>query len=589
RELELRLVSTPRITLKGANDLAGSLARPSSGTATQAAMDPAAAREAAVLFQKGSDAYYDDRSAFALDRFGALASLYDRTPGVPVADRVRLLLWRTAVFLALKDEAQAESEALAALTLNPELKVDLNEFRPSVKDMVDRIRARGLHTATVMVTGLPAGATVTVDDRSVSPRFVIPIGKHRITASAPGRRDVTRTFDASGDLSVPMTLPIALDPSLESALAGMVWRGQPSPSDVAALANLAARTNADWLVVGGTRVDPAVESRVAVFSLAQGGPAYASPQIPNGPGANAALCAWVDARLQSEVAGPAVAPTPTQVAVVAPTPRPSPRSTPRPSVESRSSEQAVAFDVYGGLLWKDRSRTLSAGRSFTTAFGGVGPRVGVDATREELFGLFEAALVNYDISTLDVTLPDNTTHETVKGGSSTNARLELGWRHAFNQGDWEGDPQVRVGAGILYESLAAEDVKDVGGAKLGLLSSYTREALEISADGRYPISAPSWSPAVLVGLRVSPFGAVSESPSGTTGKSPSMGPGVDWRVGGVATPMPRLQIEVGYEGGMRSTKFKGPVPFLAGVTPQPSGATVSETFHGFGATARWKF
>lgn len=606
RELELRLAAAPRVTLHGGNDLAPAIGR--AGTATPASgPDAQKMREAADLLQKASDAYYEDRAAFALDRLGALAALHERTGNFPVGERVRLLLWRTAVFLALKDEPQAETEALAALTLNPELKVDLNEFRPSVKEIVEKVRGRGLRMVTVVVNGLSAGATLRLDDRAVSPRFQAPIGKHRLVASAMGRRDVGRTFDAAGDLSIPMTLPIALEPALETTLSGIVWRGQPSSQDAPILTGLATRLGVDWLVVAATRTDPASESRVVLISLA-GGSSFASPQLAIGSGTNAALATWTDSRLASDLTGaiaavavatpspvstatpaPTATPVAVAVAIATPRPRPAPTAAPRvpPARRRAASGENVVLGARGGVLWLDRTRTISGGgESFTTEFGGVGPRITADASRGMFFGEVEAAFLSYGISTLDVKLPDGS-KTTVSGGSSLVARLGGGWRHAFGDGDWDGSTVVRAGLGLVRETHSAEDVKDSSNQPLRLLTSYDRNGLELRVDGRLPFPDVTFRPAITGGLAVGPAIGFSESPKGATGTSPAAGPEFGAHLGVELAPMERLGVAFEILASMRDTKFKGTAQ--APLNTAIRNATMSESFQGTALTARYRF
>src|SRR5262245_20773435 len=107
RTIELRLSSSSKkLEHVPAAELGAALppAPPRAGTR---AIDPALQKEAAALLQEATDAYYQDRAAFALEKLTALALLQDRTQAFPTTERVRILLWRTAVYLALKDETQA--------------------------------------------------------------------------------------------------------------------------------------------------------------------------------------------------------------------------------------------------------------------------------------------------------------------------------------------------------------------------------------------------------------------------------------------------------------------------------------------------
>lgn len=575
RTIELRLSASKKIELTGAADLAAALPPAPARPAGARPVDPALQKEAAALLQEATDAYYQDRAAVALDRLAALQALQDRTQAFPVTERVRILLWRTAVFLALKDDTQAEAEALAALTLVPDVKVDLNEFRPSVKDAVDRVRARGFRTVTVVVSGLPAGGTLELDDRPVTAPFKASAGRHRLSARAPGRRDVVRTFDASSDLSLSMHLPFAMDPATEALFAALASTTDPTKEQRAPADQVASRLKLDWIVIA------AAGSEARAIALAPKGVHHTA--APSTPGS---LAAWIEERILGGGGAVAVstpAATPRTVATPRAVATPRPVRPPRPAGSS-----ALALSAGGGVAWTTRSRSLEGkgGGGFETSFAGVGPRVTVDATYGSPFAHVEAAWINYGISTLDVTLPDGSS-KSVTGGTTTLARLHAGWRHSFGgRGEPDAAPSIYGALGGSFETHTATDVKDPAAGDLGLLTGYSRTAIEVAAGGRYPLGG-SLRPAISAGVVVAPTSTWSETPANTTGTKPTPAVAFGWSLGVAATPVTRLTVAIEYAGAMRSVGFSGTAD--APVDPALEDPTIQESFHSLGVTAGYRF
>lgn len=566
RTIELRLSASRKLDLIDAAQIGATLPPAPPRPAGARPVDPALQKEAIGLLQQATDAYYQDRAALALERLATLATLQDRTQAFPVSERVRILLWRTAVYLALKDTAQAEIEALAALTLNPELKVDLTEFRPSVKEAVDRVRARGLRTVTILVSGLPPGATLELDDRVVSVPFKATPGRHRISASAPGRREVIRVFEVTSDVSVPMYLPFATDAATHAALKALATSSSPTRSERKIADEIASKLKLDWIVVAAA----AGEAR-AVALAHPGSGVHVSP-----PSTAGNVAAWLEQHL-------------TAVDAVAAVPTPRPARTPRPPKPPRpEGSAALAIDAAGGLAWTARDRALEAkgGAGFETSFGGVGPRVVVDASYGSPFAQLEAAWVNYGISTLDVTLPDGS-DASVDGGTTVIARLHAGWRHSFaGGGEPAAAPSVFGALGISSETHTAKDVKDPDAGKLGLLTGYQRTAVEVALGGRYPFGG-SLRPAISGGIVVAPVSTWTETPGNTTGKNPAPGTAFGWNLGVAITPASRLTVAVEYAGAMRSVSFEGTAK--APVDPALEDTTIDESFHTLGLTAGYRF
>src|SRR5688572_22939815 len=111
RAAEAKIVEVPNAAVANVGLLAERLIPPPDPNATPVAIatpDPAALEEAKKLLDEAIALYYEDSAAQSLDRLGALAALQARTPGLAIVDRVRLRLWRMAVFLALGDKTGAD-------------------------------------------------------------------------------------------------------------------------------------------------------------------------------------------------------------------------------------------------------------------------------------------------------------------------------------------------------------------------------------------------------------------------------------------------------------------------------------------------
>lgn len=596
RALEMRLESVPQLSVRG-----GAAAAAAIGAKTPpAAMDPVASRRGAELLDAASRAYYEDRLVDALDGLAAVAAHYDRTPFVPTADRVKLLLWRTAVLLALQDQNKAEAEARAALVLQPQLQVDTRIFRPSLGKLVDEIRARGLPTAKVLLDGLPAGAEARIDDRLVvDGRATIPVGKHRLLVRGPGFTDLERVFEIASDSVLPACPPVALDPMLGARLLAMVPRGE---SDLRVFEKLAERLDVDTLVLAAARTEPASESRAVVWTRT-GGPPAASPVFPAWADGQTQLAEWVAQRLiaaagtgtsASSTVVPVTTPplatttprpvaTATPVAVAVATPRPG--RTPAPPAVGRpprrTARSAAALTAEGGIAIASRARDVKGGGAgYASSFVGAGPRVAAGFGYGALAGELEISHVSYAFSRLNVNLP-SAERTTVDGGSTTFARLAGGRRIALG-GDPEGGISVLPSLGLFFESHQGNDLKE-DGAKLGVFPSQQRLGVDLRVDGRVPAGPV----AILAGVGITPFSTWSESPSGATGTSPVPGVVPAWRLGADHRPNDRLAVGVLYSGELRTAKFKGEA--TPPLSPPVTNAQVTELLHTLTATTHYRF
>lgn len=562
RSLEVRLRAMPQLSILNAADIAPQIAVRVMPSAT---LDPAAQKKASDLIEAASRAYYEDKLVDALDKLAVASALYERTARVPTADRVRLLLWRTAVMLALNDRDRAEAEARGALVLSPDLKVDVNVFRPSVGKLVDDIRGRGLPSGTLLLSGLPPGAEVRVDDRLVQgERVSVPHGRHRVAIRAAGFHEVERTVDVGGDTAVPLGLPLALDPALDRIVTAAVMRGDMGDRD--RLEKLVDRLDVDVVVVAGTRTEP-TETRGLLF-YAKGNP------VPAGPfAAQDAMVDWAARTLIASMPEPAATRTP--VAVVS-----TPRPTPRPTAQPRTRGRGLPIAATGGFAFVSRERDVSGGGGYTSGFVGVGPRVRAEVGSLGLVGLLDASFVTYGFSELDVNLPDGS-RTTVDGGSTLDARVGGGYRVGLRGRDPDG-PTVTVSASAFFESHIGKDLKDSNGA-LGIFPSQQRVGLEVRAGGRAPVG-----PVFLIGeLGAVPFTQWSESPSNTTGESPKPTIAPIWRFGASWSARPGLEIGAEYAGELRGASFSG--QSQAPLEPPIQDAKVTETLHGFTVSVRKSF
>ncbi len=600
RTVETRLVAGRRLTLV---DLAGA-------RGDDPPVDPATLREVTTLFQQASDAYYEDRSAVALDRLSAIALILEKSGSFPLAERIRLLLWRTAVFLALNDQAQAESEALAALSLDPKLVVDLQEFRPSLKEAIDRIRRKHRFTP-IAVDGLPPRSWVKLDGRTVGPTFHATAGRHTLAVAAPGRREVTRTFqvpsppgpaESSGDartgepMALVMALPSAIDPPVEVAFDALLWRGAPGPDDAVLLAAFASR-GVDWLVLVGTRGEMP-EVRAAIVAL-DGSARATANKFTAAEAAGGALAAWTEQKLRVgiEVRAPGAEPRGAGSegrggdgrAISDRSPGGRGPVPPRESAKARA-RGAVDVDAEGGGLFVLRTRSLR-GRDwgpFDSSFNGAGPRARVAAGWRALFLEADAMLLSYSFSSLEVDLP-NGEPGTTDGGSSHRVRASVGgrWRPKGANG-----PSLAASVGTIAETHRSNDFEDPeagpdDSGTLGLLTSYRRRSAELRLSTAVPFGIGGTAYSFRGALAVAPGLSWTESPEGSSGDDPDPGPAVGWSVGVSADAGARWTFGLYYEGELRQVRFDGvsTIP----TDPEIVDATIDESFHALGLTAGWRF
>lgn len=334
RVLELRLNALPDVAAIGATEVAAKASR---------AVEPpdpvaAIAKEAEAILAEVQEAYYTNQSVKALDRLAALKSLYDRAGTLEARRRAEFLLWRTAVLLLLGDDANAEIEATEALTLKPDLEVDLTVFKPSVAKEVKRIRARLGKAVKVSFLDAPAGARVRLDETRLetlpagaAPALFVFPGKHTVEVSAPGRRTWRRDVNVKGDVALRPSLAVALDATLADSLSATIWSGSMEGSAGRELTRLVPELGLDWLLAVATRTEPNAEVRGMLVSLSPRADLYS--KVFSLSVAPAAIADWAESTMRAPREGSSEGGSTQQPGVTPPppgaTPAPSPVPAPR--------------------------------------------------------------------------------------------------------------------------------------------------------------------------------------------------------------------------------------------------------------------
>ncbi len=542
--VELRLGAMPDVTVRSAADVARAFPAPGAPASAEP-VDADARRRAEALLKEATDAYLDGKGAFALDRLGLLAALEDQR-SVPAVDRVRARLWRAAVFSALKDDAHSDAEALAALALAPDLKVDLTEFPPSVEEIVTRVRPR-LRTATVVLSGLPAGARVWIDERAVTSPFRAAFGTHRLFASAPGHRGVGRPIDVTGDLSVPLALPAELPGDIAAAIASVSGGGTASAQDLAKLRDLARRIDADALIV----VDAGATPHAA--GIGSGGD----------PIRAVAMRDAADVATFAESAVPSLRKA-------------------RPNAALSRTSMGWQIATRGALVYDARTHDVGG---VAARYSGAGPALGLDVSRALWVGALDVSRVQYGLNKVRVFFRDGNSGES-NGGVTTTARL-AGAARPFRGGDPDGSwlqGELALNS-ILHEG---KPVRDSAGIDTGFEPGFTILAPQAGVRGRLAFPIHAGTIAAEAAALFAPASLWSETPNGASGDSPRGGTGLAAALGARWT-RGRLGIGASWRYERISAKFRSQAYFgiLGGAIPDP--ATVVETRATFAIDAAYRF
>lgn len=496
-----------------------------------AAPDPGERDRAESLLDEAINFYYQAQYVRSLDALSRLQALHEGMPAVPVSERIAVRLWRIAVFLGLKDQDQVVGEARAVLTIDPEYRIDpRSDVPPSVQAELDRVRAT-IAVLTVLVSGLPPQAELTCDGRPVPSRFGTAVGRHTIAASAEGLRTVTRTFDATSDVSVTIALPLALPPETERGLRGLVARGYPEPQDTEGLADLARRLGTEWILLASTED----EGSKAVLLHAKGSFASAaSEKFPDGTEGRARLARWTAQR--------------TALSLLLASGR-TPSIWPRRTL--RGGPSGVAVDV--GVVVSRRVRTVSGGQEYRAVFGGAGPRLAATARRGALALGGSVELLDYEVglATFEVRFADGR-RRVVGGGRTFRGDLE----GSIIAGSEDG-PSVRLAMVMEVEEHASRDVRySATDTPTGMFPGHRRAAAGALVAGEIPLG-----PWVRLdgSLSLRPYGVLVEDPRGSTGSSPRTGTALGGTVGASVrnASRPRWTVRFGYSGDRIETAYSG--------------------------------
>ncbi len=534
---------------------------------TSSGPDASTRKRADELFEEASAAYDEDREAAAIEKLTALSALIDKDASFPVVDRVKLRLWKTAIYLLTKDEEQAKVDAVAALALQPDLVVDSNVFPPSVSDFVEKMR-KEKRVAQIQVKTSPTDATLSLDGNPVERDFkVLAERLYLLTVSARGRRTVSRSIETKGDQTIRIRLPMALPAAGETALAKLARSEAHSAELAAAVRKMSASFGVDSLVavVAQTAGDK-LEVRPTVILLGGGGTVVAgSPRTIELKEASS-IATWARRVLER---GPL-----TEDGAI------------RPLGGVAGAEIArrgifgVTVDSGAGTEILQRSRSLSGseGNGARASFIGVGPAAWAEVARGRLYGGASAGWSYYGLATTRI--PVQGAPDPVAGGGSTvRSEVFVAYRHPL--GAVAGGPRVGVEVAFRHERHEADDVES-----MHVLTSYSRQELVARLVGTVPLALAGRRWTVRAQVGTGPWSRWREDPDGATGSDPraslplEAGLSVDvergrWR-GGLA-----------YRFERRAVDFSGEAlaPFLGRI----EDAHVVEAIQGIGVTIAWSY
>lgn len=471
------------------------------------------ARRRAQL-KRASEAYYRDESAEALRRLSEVERLQELHASVPVAERIELHLWRTAVFILMNNLPGAQQEAEQALALDPGLKVDLDVFRPSLDRLVSAQRSRGTKVR-VRLAGLPAGAVTVVDSRRTKSEMILRSGRHYLEVTAPGYYALHRAFDANTDTVLDVSLAVRLPPRLEELLSQTTQSGKAGPLVTEALEQLADRLHADVIVVGLVRGQ---QRRVLVWRTD-------------------GLARWTNV-IASDVA---VAQAAAELVDDLPRHRSIVRKPQEPRPDPTPSTQIVDYDVT--LLAGTYAMSLEGtGGGFHVVSVGAGPALHARARQQSFAFLGDVAAVAYGAQ---LNLPDGT-QRVQYAGLGFDARIGAGYAL-----DLPLDPLVWAGG--AYHLQWANDVADSSG-NLGVLPSHSALAPELGLAAGAQMGHVQWRAHAAV-RPVALWRLSGATPS--LGDDASFTPALSWGADATLWKWGSWRVGVGYRGSRTRVAFTG--------------------------------
>lgn len=452
--VEVQLAAIPGVTVRGAAALGSELGRPVTLSVPSSARGKKGWSQAQALLKKAVDAYYDGRAAAAwteLEKIDALGPLDESW--WPVEEQIGLRLWRATILLALDDTVRAQAETRAALTLDPQLNVDLAVYPPAVKTTAEAARKR-LRNVDVVVEGLPDDAVVTVDGRALGTSFSVPAGRHHLAVQALGRRPVETWFEVAADRALPMYLPVLLDASAEEHLRQVMSGGKATEAATEVLTGLNRRAKTDGLAVlwaDGSR------ARAIVWLDDQ---MQISPISPLLDAAD-----WVEATLAETLSSPAEESSETASATGAQTGQPPPQTVVATPAKRKSWDVRATAAVGPAIL--NYSIQDSTGERYAAELAGASIRAQVDGHWKIVTGLLSWHHTSFGRSTINVTDDTGTPVQSLQGGGLTVLCSRVGARYVF------GDDGFRVGGGVGWTAAAYKgDDAYTGSQALGVQPSW---------------------------------------------------------------------------------------------------------------------
>lgn len=416
-------------------------------------------RESDRILGDVKTAYYEDRLAYAMDQLGDLRARQQAIEGYPLQARVRVFLWRAAVYLELGDQDQARRELRLALALNLEPEVDLREFRPSLLKLLNRVKTEEIQTVQVQLKGTPVGAKVWVDERPVGGRFQVSAGEHQLLVKAPGYQDYKRELSFHEDQVVAARLALSLKPTVQELFASVVWENKVGKKAAELVDEIRRQSGLAALVLVGLQWSPSARAR-SVLVLGSGrSDIVASDIIPWGAGKEVEVSAWVAERLRNYFQ-----PVAAKKGV---------RNQER-LLARRHAASSLQLSLDAGGVGTVRRRVISGfshGADFDVQFVGAGPSLQLSVRRGRLQGGLVGDWVQYDFSRPTLIQPDGQ-EVRLRGGDTFRGRFEFGLR----TWDWlelsAVKPVVVLGLGARWEQHKAVSLGDDSGDS-GLFSSYT--------------------------------------------------------------------------------------------------------------------
>lgn len=545
-ELEEHLASFDNITLVPSREIAAKIAR------KVRRPDPAKWRpdaEAERIFREAKDHYFQDELVQAIRKLEKLDNLYQeaRIP-TPVRAQTDLLLWRTAVHLALQEDDAALRYARTALTLDPELQVDRTVFPPSVDTLIEDTR-EALETAVVQVQTNPPGSGIEIDERLVDIEFRVPAGSHELVVYADYFEPIRRKFTLSRFIVLKVGLPIAVEPPIEKFLVHVIEDSSDSinPLQKMQLSRLQQILGVDAVVLFAARGE-AGSRRALVFW--EDGEARLSPRIEKAH-SQGVLFNWMGSVLD-ELS--------------------------RPDRSGHASPWVGwRFNAMVGPLHGTRFRRLRNPEdtsSFNAGFNGNGFGLYGDLDRRGILGEAEIEYVPYRTDT-QVILGTNSA--TVSGGATWASRVGAGYRYRFGELGMTSRHWVDATAGLRTWSHAAEDVGTSGMGPLGVLTSYRWTAIDLRVRGGYVLPIDFFGePMVHAGFTIVPFSVFKEDGE-LTGTDPEPQVAFGWELGASLMPARRLRVRLDYHGERLDVRFKGPA--TVPINPAIVDARWAETRH----------